>query len=191
MLRFWIQQRDAGAGRQVEGGFGGSGLHIAVAEKNVAAEFIVVVAGRFSVWRKNILPGGFRQRVHLLVGHQRAARAVAQFSSHVKRVADFSVGERLRIRQWFVFASGTNEKFRAGGVFGNERTERRFGRLRAGQGGERVVVVQGVRFERGVNVLEIFLALADFSFLKIFRAGTEIKREEDDDDRDDEEQFEQ
>lgn len=181
MSGFWIQQRDAGAGRQVEGGFGGSGLHIAIAEKNVAAEFIVVVAGRFSVGRKNILPCGFRQRVHLLVGHQRTAGA-AQFATHIKRVADFSVGERLRVRQWFVFASGTNEKFRAGGVFWNERTERRFGRLRAGQGGERVVVVQGVRSERGVNVLEIFLALADFSLLKIFRAGTEIKREKDDND---------
>ena len=113
-------------------------MDVAVAEENVAAEFVMIVSGRFAVGRKHELSGVLRQRVHLRVRHERLAGAVREFASHVKCVADLPVCEGLRVRQRLVLAARTDEETGAGGVTRDQQAQRRLQEYFAAERGEQL-----------------------------------------------------
>jgi hypothetical protein len=115
----------------------------------------VVVARLLPIARENELTRELRQRVDLRVRHDRLARAVGDFASHVVGVADSPVRKRRRVRQRFVAAAGTNEKLGAGGVTRDEQTERRLTGDRIRHAGECVLVVLREDPQGGVCIPEI------------------------------------
>ena len=164
-------------------------IGVAVAEKNVAAPFFVIVAGRFAVARKEGLVRRFGLCVHLAITHQSILRAVGGSAAHVIGIADFAFGEGFAAGQLGIFAGGADEGRCVGGVVRDEAIERFFGKFCAGFSGEFRRMLVGVNLHGDENLLEILLASAKASLLPAGGIATPIHGGQDEDDKDGDEQF--
>ena len=163
---------------------------MAVAEKEIAAVFVVVVARRLPGRRKDLLAGGLRLRVHLLVAQQNFRR-VGRTPSHIIGVADSSFEQGFAGRQRRVFAARTNKRGCVRRVTRHEHVQCFFRGPGVGQPGEFSGVIVRVDFQGDENLLKVFLAGFLLRVLIAARTGSSIHRRQDEHQRQRDEKFDE